>query len=138
MLHLRNVWRGVLPDSIYKRAVGTVFNSVIEELIGKVVALEDIAADSATQICSLYLQVQDQGPKLFDDKRDVIVYVKRWTKFCELILVLNASLREIDDRWSCGKGPLAMVFEPDEVKRLVRALFQNTDRRSEVLSRIKM
>ena len=37
MMHLRNVWGGgVLPESIYKRAVGTVFNSVIEELIGKV------------------------------------------------------------------------------------------------------
>jgi len=138
MLHLRNVWNGVLPGSIYKRAVGTVFNSVIEELIGKVVALEDIAADSANQISSLYLQVQEQGPKVFDDKRDVVVYVKRWTKFCELILILNASLREIDDRWSCGKGPLAIVFEPEEVKRLIRALFQNTDRRSQVLSRVKM
>ena len=37
MMHLRNVWGGgVLPESIYKRAVGTVLNSVIEELIGKV------------------------------------------------------------------------------------------------------
>jgi len=138
MLHLRNVWSSVLPSSIYKRAVGTVFNSVVEELIGKVVALEDIAADSANQISSLYLQVQEQGPKVFEDRRDVVVYVKRWTKFCELILILNASLREIDDRWSCGKGPLAAVFEPEEVKRLIRALFQNTDRRSQVLARVKL
>ena len=73
------------------------------------VALEDIAADSANQISSLYLQVQEQGPKVFEDRRDVVVYVKRWTKFCELILILNASLREIDDRWSCGKGTLDRV-----------------------------
>jgi len=139
MMHLRNVWGGgVLPESIYKRAVGTVFNSVIEELIGKVVALEDIAADSANQISALYMQVEEQGPKVFDDKRDVVVYVKKWAKFRELILILNASLREIDDRWSSGKGPMAMVFQPEEVKRLIRALFQNTDRRSQVLSRIKL
>ena len=31
---------------------------------------------------------------------DVIRYVKRWNKFKELILILNASLREIEDRWS--------------------------------------
>jgi len=67
-----------------------------------------------------------------------LIYVKKWTKFCELILVLNASLREIDDRWSNGKGPLALAFAPDDVKRLIRALFQNTDRRAEVLSRIKL
>ena len=52
--------------------------------------------------------------------------------------LIYSSLREIDDRWSSGKGPMAMVFQPEEVKRLIRALFQNTDRRSQVLSRIKL
>jgi len=47
---------------------------------------------------------------------------------------LNASLREIEDRWADGKGPLANEYTPDEVKRLIRALFQNTDRRATILS----
>ena len=144
MTHLRNVWQSVLPACIYKRAAGTVFNSVIEELIEKVVALEDIAADSANQISQLYGSIKENGPEIFvfedkkESKTDVVIYVKKWTKFCELIRILNASLREIDDRWSNGKGPLATVFAPEEVKRLIRALFQNTDRRAEVLSRIKL
>ena len=70
-------------------------------------------------------------------KMDVIRYVKRWNKFKELILILNASLREIEDRWSEGKGPLAIDFSVEEVKKLIRALFQNTDRRAATLSRIK-
>ena len=72
-----------------------------------------------------------------NSKMDLIRYVKKWNKFNELILILNASLREIEDRWAEGKGPLAMDFSVEEVKKLIRALFQNTDRRAATLSRIK-
>lgn len=68
---------------------------------------------------------------------DVVRVVRLWPKFCELIIILGASLRDIIDRWAEGKGPLAHEFTPDEAKQLVRALFQNTDRRAHVLARIK-
>ena len=79
----------------------------------------------------------DEDRKNDISKLDVIRYVKKWNKFKELILILNASLREIEDRWAGGKGPLAIEFSVDEVKKLIRALFQNTDRRAATLSRIK-
>ena len=70
-------------------------------------------------------------------KGDIIRYVRKWNRFKEIIVILNASLREIEDRWASGKGPLANEYSAEEVKRLIRALFQNTDRRAGVLSRIK-
>ena len=59
--HLRKVWVNVLPINIYKRAIGTILNSVIEELIERVIVLEDIAADSAVQICSIFSAVRDKS-----------------------------------------------------------------------------
>ena len=59
--HLRNVWSNVLPLNIYKRAIGTIFNSVLEELVERVIVLEDIAADSAVQICSLFTVVKEKA-----------------------------------------------------------------------------
>ena len=146
--HLRKVWTAVLPNNIYKRAIGTILNSVVEELVERVIILEDIAADSAVQICALFSLVRDKAHEVFmmsDDeherkdtsKMDLIRYVKKWNQFKELILLLNASLKEIEDRWAGGKGPLAVEFTVEEVKKLVRALFQNTDRRAATLSRIK-
>lgn len=49
----------------------------------------------------------------------------------------QASLKDIVDRWSDGNGPLAAAFTPEEVKSLIRSLFQNTDRRSAALARIR-
>lgn len=62
--------------------------------------------------------------------------VVNWMRFQELVFVLNASMFEIEKRWVGGKGPLAAVFTPNEIKSLIRALFQNTDKRAAVLARI--
>ena len=64
-------------------------------------------------------------------------HVKAWFKFQELILVLSSSLRVIEDRWGEGKGLLAKELTAEEVKQLIRAIFQNTERRAAVLSNIK-
>lgn len=71
------------------------------------------------------------------DAKEVFRHVKRWSKFSELLKVLNGSLKDIDDRWADGKGPLAQEFTAEQMKHLIRALFQPTDRRSALLSRIK-
>merc|ERR1712008_560618 len=126
-----------------RRSIGITINTIVEELVQRIVVLEDIAADAAVQICMHFSILQEQAPKVFviegkseTSKGDIVRYVRKWNRFTEIIVVLNASLREIEDRWASGKGPLAK-FTPDEVKRLIRALFQNTDRRAGVLSRIK-
>lgn len=63
--------------------------------------------------------------------------VSSFGRLQELRHVLGASLAEIADRWTDGQGPLAAVFGADDVKQMIRALFQNTDRRAAVLAKIK-
>ncbi len=70
-------------------------------------------------------------------RHDAVRFVRTWQRFRELIFALGANLREIEERWAAGKGPLAAEFRAEEMKALVRALFQNTDRRAAVLARIK-
>lgn len=67
----------------------------------------------------------------------VMQHIHLWPRFEELKHLLGAGLRDIEGRWSGGKGPLAVHFGADEVKQLIRALFQNTDHRAATLSRIK-
>lgn len=67
----------------------------------------------------------------------VVHHVHLWPRFQELRHLLGAGLKDIEDRWTSGKGPLAHHFAADEVKQMIRALFQNTDHRAATLSRIK-
>lgn len=152
LTHLQKIWLDILPISVYCKAIGILFNSFISDVINHITVLEDISTDAARRLVLLTKQIDDRGTTLFstssqetedDIKRSAIAkaelhrHVSLWSKFMELQLVLSSSLQEISDRWSDGKGPLASEFSPSEIKQLIRALFQNTDRRAAVLAKIK-
>ncbi|GFX76141.1 hypothetical protein TNCV_1835161 [Trichonephila clavipes] len=139
---LKKVWSDVLPIEVYFKAIGTLFNTCLEEIILRISSMEDIAAEAAAQLDSIFAILLKQGPDLFkvtaiDKSNSVHFYVKRWFKFQELQLILSASMREIVDRWASSKGPLAAHFTAGEVKHLIRALFQNTERRAAALAKIR-
>lgn len=73
----------------------------------------------------------------FQEPKEIYHHVKSWNKFCELVRLLDADLLQVDDRWSDGKGPLALEFKPEQVKQMIRALFQISDKRAALLDKIK-
>ncbi|KAL6470003.1 hypothetical protein MHYP_G00211220 [Metynnis hypsauchen] len=144
---LGKVWQDVLPVNIYCKSMGTLLNTAISELITKIMMLEDISTEDGERLHTLCQTIIEEGPLVFTPlpeenknkkyQEEVPVYVKKWMTFKELSIVLHASLQEIVDRWAEGKGPLAQEFSSSEMKSLIRALFQNTDRRAIALTKIK-
>ncbi|XP_053703305.1 centromere/kinetochore protein zw10 homolog [Synchiropus splendidus] len=144
---LGKVWQDVLPVSIYCKAMGNLLNTAITEVIAKIMLLEDISSEDSEHLHTLCQTLIEEGPLVFvplaeehKNKRyqeEVPLYVKKWGTFKELVIVLRANLQEIVDRWADGKGPLALEFSSSELKNLIRALFQNTERRAVALTKIK-
>ncbi|NWV49555.1 ZW10 protein, partial [Daphoenositta chrysoptera] len=144
---LGTVWQDVLPVHVYCKAMGTLLNTALAEIVTRITALEDISAEGADRLYSLCKVMVDEGPQVFtplleEDKNkryqeEVPVFVQKWVTFKELMIILRANLQEIVDRWADGKGPLAEQFSAAEVKSLIRALFQNTERRAAALAKIK-
>ncbi|XP_026183482.1 centromere/kinetochore protein zw10 homolog isoform X1 [Mastacembelus armatus] len=144
---LGTVWQDVLPVSIYCKAMGNLLNTAITEVIAKIMMLEDISSEDGEHLHTLCQTIIEEGPLVFiplaeENKNkkyqeEVPLYVKKWSTFKELVIVLRANLQEIVDRWADGKGPLAVEFSSSEVKNLIRALFQNTERRAIALTKIK-
>lgn len=133
---LKTVWQKVLPYYTYNKTIGSIMNYLCEYIINSVNNIDDIASDAAEQLVDLCKLIISRGSKLFTDPNEVCLYVEKWNQLQELQLVLNSSLLDIYDRWADGKGPLALLFQAEEVKKLIRALFQNTDRRAAILSKI--
>lgn len=144
---LGTVWQDVLPVSIYCKAMGNLLNTAITEVIAKIMMLEDISSEDGEHLHTLCQTIIEEGPLVFiplaeENKNkkyqeEVPLYVRKWSTFKELVIVLRANLQEIVDRWADSKGPLAVEFSSSEVKNLIRALFQNTERRAVALTRIK-
>jgi len=135
--HLQKVWQPTLPSDVYYRCIGALLNAGLEEIILKIVGLTDISAEMSGQFCSLFNQIINKTPGLFKPDTTPHKFVRRWGKFNELITVLDSSLRVLEDRWGEGAGPLAKEFSAEEAKQMIRAIFQNTERRAAVLSKIK-
>ncbi|XP_029304904.1 LOW QUALITY PROTEIN: centromere/kinetochore protein zw10 homolog [Cottoperca gobio] len=144
---LGTVWQDVLPVSIYCKAMGNLLNTAISEVIAKIMMLEDISSEDGEHLHTLCQTLIEEGPLVFiplaeENKNrkyqeEVPLYVRKWSTFKEVVIVLRANLQEIVDRWADGKGPLALEFSSSEVKNLIRALFQNTERRAAALTKIK-
>ncbi|XP_042207965.1 centromere/kinetochore protein zw10 homolog [Homarus americanus] len=62
---LRRVWQDVLPHTVYTKAMGTLVGSVVEEVVTRVVSLEDISADAALALINLLNLFKDNVPALF-------------------------------------------------------------------------
>ncbi|XP_071946639.1 centromere/kinetochore protein zw10 homolog [Antedon mediterranea] len=139
--HLHAVWSDVLPPSVFTKAIGTLVNTVFQHVIDKLVSLEDISTNDANQLHALMTMLIEGTPETLQPKNNqvlVATVVPHWATFEELMFILEASLQGIVDRWVDGKGPLAVVFQPNEVKSLIRALFKNTDRRANALTKIRL
>lgn len=144
---LGKVWQDVLPVNIFCKSMGTLLNTAISEMISKIMMLVDISTEDGERLHTLCQTIIEEGSLVFtplpDENKnrkyqeEVPVYVKKWMTFKELSVVLHASLQEIVDRWAEGKGPLAQEFSSNEMKSLIRALFQNTERRAIALTKIK-
>ena len=145
--HLHKIWRPALPDEVYLRAIGTLSNALLDQLIARVTAMEDIPSEAAAQLVDQCRTISETLPKVFSSSGDdedaskqlalVVQHVHLWHRFQELRHILSAGLKDIEDRWSSGRGLLAAHFSADEVKQMIRALFMNTDIRAATLSRIK-
>ena len=125
---------------------GTLLNSVVVDIITCITSLDDVSEDDACQLHALLQLLTDKCPQLYSEAATanqtvapamLLKHVAKWSKVHELQLLLSASLHDIADRWAEGKGPLAQEFRPNEVKQMVRALFQNTDRRANLLAKIR-
>ena len=63
--NLQKIWQPVLPQEVYLRAVGTLSNSVLDELLIRITNLEDIPADAALQLVDQCQVISTTLPLLF-------------------------------------------------------------------------
>lgn len=134
---LKNVWIGVFPNNVFTRLMATLVNMFMDELIHRVCTVEDISMEMATQLTEIYSIVVQKAPHLFQSPKDIEKQVKSWIKLQELIFILNGSLKDIENHWKDGTGPIAVHFRTEEIRSLIKALFQNTQMRANLLSKIK-
>lgn len=133
---LKNVWQTILPASVYNQTMAGVLHELCAEIIRRILAMNDISAAVCSGLVEILGDIEQRAPACFADELQVSVLCRSWTKLTQLRMMLNASMAHITEQWAEGKGPLTLYYKAEDVKHLIRALFQNTDRRANALATI--
>ena len=141
LLHIKKlskVYGEVLPREIHHKAVGALMNVLIGEIIRGVLALEDIATDDGKELHLILKLIIERAPLSlsFTNEEEIPTYCSDWERLKGLAVVMDASLQDIVDSWSSGKGSLAQQFTAVELRGLIKAIFRNTERRAAALAKI--
>lgn len=151
---ISNSWKEILPIGVYNHLIGNLISFIFDEIISKILSIEDISASSANRMSQIMKYFQKEcfetalrrtDIKSEDNLKDANktganlfnTQVPSSFKFNELRNALTASLADIVNRWGDGYGPLSMAFTDVQIKKLIRALFQNSEIRAVALSRIR-
>ncbi|XP_052901457.1 centromere/kinetochore protein zw10 [Anopheles moucheti] len=133
---LKNVWQTVLPDSVYKQSLSGLIDQFLREVMKRIQSLEDITTAIGNGLVLLIDIMTETLPNLFREPSEIHQLVKQWPKLLQLRQILCGSLVQITELWAEGKGPLTMCFSAEEIKHMVRALFQNTKQRQACIASI--
>ena len=138
---LSKIYAEILPVDLQKRCKGGLLNVLVSELILRTLALEDISVSDASFLFNLLQsEVLQKGPVTLsltqEEENQLSVLCSSWERLRELVFILEAEQQDIVARWNHGEGSLAKEMTVAEVKHLIRALFKNTERRADTLSKI--
>ncbi|XP_055637235.1 centromere/kinetochore protein zw10 [Toxorhynchites rutilus septentrionalis] len=133
---LKSVWQTVLTEHVYKTSMGGLLTLLCAEIIKRIFKLDDITDSMGHGLVDVIGIMQEKAPQLFKNPTDITIIVKNWMKLVQLSKILDASLVEITEMWAEGKGPLTLNFKSEDIKHLIKALFQNTKHRQICLASI--
>ena len=122
---------------------GALLNSAITDIMTSILHIGEFSVDDCDCLQQVLSCITSSAPDLFHveiakSSAEVLLHehVQTWMRFTELHRLLGSGLQVLSDRWAAGKGPLALHFTPEEVHRLVIAIFENTSKRDAVLAQI--
>ena len=136
---LSKIYSEVLPVDLAKHCKGGLLNILVKEIISRMFSMVDISVSDASFMYNFIKQdVLEKGPVALSLNQEEVMELSKicssWERLKELAFVLDAEQEDIVIRWK--NGTLSKHMSTTEVKHLVRALFKNTDRRANTLSKI--
>lgn len=129
-------WKGILTKSKYYMAIGSVTEAVLSRVLEDVLALPDIPEEESrrlAELCRILHALEGLFVEHSEQPSFVVSYAPSWLKYSYLSELLEASMADITYLFEEG----ALVdFEVDELVRLVRALFADTNLRTITINKL--
>lgn len=135
---LKKVWQKILPTKDYNNALGVILDANCNIILVAILSAEDINSTNAEHLVDVLKLVLTRGPKLFLPNTNICEFVNNWNKLSGLVFILHASMIDICEKWTNRTtSDLFRDFKATEIRQLIKAIFQNSDRRANILTKIQ-
>jgi centromere/kinetochore protein ZW10 len=135
---MRSNWVDILPHNVYNTQMSGLISVILDEIIRLILMLEDLTSRAAEDIANVMSSLRRDLPQILSEPHEGIqALLPNAFQFLELERMLTSSLADIVTRWGGGFGPLSVAFRADQVKKMIRALFQNNELRATALNKIR-
>ncbi|MCO5561548.1 hypothetical protein L7F22_015168 [Adiantum nelumboides] len=149
---VRMLWKPVMVHSIYASSMGYLMTSAFGRITSEILDIEDLDHRECEQLHELILSLDDRMlplmQSLVDNGRqdargaentgslnEIGRLVPTWCKLLRLAELLNMPSTSIAKAWENGSLVLC-GFSSLEVQNLIRAMFQDSEKRKESLRRV--
>ena len=146
-----NLWKPpVLSKNSFTLALAFLLNFVLQYVVNYCITFEDLTTSDAESLEKVLQLAQDRCSSLVSQIFDHSHSVKKeklssfydstipeYHRLCWIKKILGLGLIEIQSQWNAPKSELKNHISSEELKKFVRALFQNTELRSQILSSIR-
>lgn len=132
--HLRkrcNDLRDILPKNVYEKVLVLLSDNFVKSLVHVIITTEDIETDQADRWARLVSNIVEQMKEIVGD-----VDLPILRRAAELKNILTYGLKDFAARWKNPESEIRKFYQANEVRHLIRAIFQNSDMKSSVLAQI--
>ena len=127
-------WLNVLPDNLYERMIGYLIECMIRCVVQPVQETDCISVTAATDIGRINrILLTAQYAFIDTTEENLNAMVPSWNKFNVLTELLDFSISEVTE-WLPRKK--FSSFTPQELGALIKALFEDSERRQNILNLI--
>lgn len=140
------VWNGILARSVWSQAIGSLADALATKLVTDVLEMTSIGQDEAyniakliaiaTELDELFLLNRTSSSAAADDNvPSTAQYAPSWLRLKYLSEVLQSNLNEVRFLWVDSE--LSLYFTEAEVVDLIRASFEDNQRRRETIREVQ-
>ncbi|ULT96743.1 hypothetical protein L3Y34_004943 [Caenorhabditis briggsae] len=142
LLHIRLIAQNLrepLTEVVYCKVIGSLISFLLDSLVRHVVTTSDFRENDANVMADVF-------KRLLEVVANIVTYREqsKVTDFCareyfrlnEIVFVLGNRMQDIEHRWFNAKGPMAEHLSRSEVVGLIKALFADSQHRTDLIARL--
>ncbi|KAK9872879.1 hypothetical protein WA026_020233 [Henosepilachna vigintioctopunctata] len=133
--YIKEAWCEILSRVVYNKSIGVLLNVICDYFIKHILKYNEFECSTKQKLSEMFNFITRNAP-LYFLKPELTHFVHCWEKFTSISFILNSNLVELEMNISSKDSFVKANLKIHELKHLIRILFEDSEKKTIVLSKI--